>query len=80
MFFLSTTHHTISPNDYTVIANLSLITAYRYEKTAAHWCKTMVELKVDFPDNPIIASIMSANVKEDWVLLTKMCVKAANTS
>jgi len=52
--------------------NVELVT----EKTAAYWCKTMVELKVDFPDNPIIASIMSANVKEDWVLLTKMCVKA----
>jgi len=52
--------------------NVELVT----EKTAAYWCKAMAELKQDFPDNPIVASVMAANVKEDWVELTKMSVKA----
>lgn len=46
------------------------------EKTAGFWCKAMRELKDDFPDRPIIASVMAANVQEDWEELTKMSVKS----
>merc|ERR1719247_3994774 len=36
----------------------------------------MHELKRDFPNKVIISSVMAANVKQDWVDLVKMSVKA----
>lgn len=52
--------------------NIELIS----EKTAAYWCKSISELKNDFPDRIIIASIMAKYVQQDWIDLAKM---AANS-
>lgn len=48
--------------------NIELIS----EKTAAYWCQSVAELKADFPNNIIIASIMCSYSKEDWTELSKM--------
>ncbi|KAK3092130.1 hypothetical protein FSP39_025414, partial [Pinctada imbricata] len=52
--------------------NIELIS----EKTAAYWCKSVTELKQDFPDNIVIASIMCSYSKEDWTELAQMAEKA----
>ncbi|KAF8561298.1 hypothetical protein P879_05594 [Paragonimus westermani] len=52
--------------------NIELIS----EKTAVYWCESIKELKRDFPDQVIIASIMCAYSKEDWQKLTKMTLEA----
>ncbi|XP_061413884.1 dihydropyrimidine dehydrogenase [NADP(+)]-like isoform X2 [Lethenteron reissneri] len=48
--------------------NIELIS----EKTSAYWCRSVAELKRDFPDKIIIASIMCGYIKEDWTQLAKM--------
>ncbi|NXA34076.1 DPYD dehydrogenase, partial [Eudromia elegans] len=48
--------------------NIELIS----EKTAAYWCKSIAELKADFPNHILIASIMSSYSKSDWTELSKM--------
>ncbi|XP_062992211.1 dihydropyrimidine dehydrogenase [NADP(+)] isoform X1 [Elgaria multicarinata webbii] len=48
--------------------NIELIS----EKTAAYWCKSVTELKTDFPDKIVIASIMCSYNKDDWTELSKM--------
>ncbi|KFR00409.1 Dihydropyrimidine dehydrogenase [NADP(+)], partial [Nipponia nippon] len=48
--------------------NIELIS----EKTAAYWCKSIAELKADFPNHILIASIMCSYSKEDWTELSKM--------
>nr|XP_009684258.1 PREDICTED: dihydropyrimidine dehydrogenase [NADP(+)] isoform X2 [Struthio camelus australis] len=48
--------------------NIELIS----EKTAAYWCKSIAELKADFPNHILIASIMSSYSKDDWTELSKM--------
>lgn len=48
--------------------NIELIS----EKTAAYWCHSVAELKADFPDNILIASIMCSYNKNDWMELSKM--------
>lgn len=48
--------------------NIELIS----EKYARYWCASIKELKRDFPNNIIIASIMCAYIKEDWQILAKM--------
>ncbi|XP_071666491.1 dihydropyrimidine dehydrogenase [NADP(+)] isoform X1 [Patagioenas fasciata] len=48
--------------------NIELIS----EKTAAYWCKSIAELKTDFPNHILIASIMCSYSKEDWTELSKM--------
>ncbi|KAG8436765.1 hypothetical protein GDO86_007740, partial [Hymenochirus boettgeri] len=48
--------------------NIELIS----EKTAAYWCKSITELKSDFPKNIVIASIMCSYNKDDWTKLSKM--------
>lgn len=48
--------------------NIELIS----EKTAAYWCHSATELKADFPDNILIASIMCSYNKNDWMELSKM--------
>lgn len=48
--------------------NIELIS----EKTAAYWCHSVTELKADFPDNILIASIMCSYNKSDWMELSKM--------
>eukprot|EP01124_Arcella_intermedia_P026121 TRINITY_DN4838_c0_g1_i2.p1 TRINITY_DN4838_c0_g1~~TRINITY_DN4838_c0_g1_i2.p1 ORF type:complete len:1048 (+),score=285.62 TRINITY_DN4838_c0_g1_i2:33-3176(+) len=52
--------------------NIELIS----EKTAAYWCKAVEELKKDFPDRIVIASIMCGYNKDDWEQLSKMAMKA----
>ncbi|XP_064520756.1 dihydropyrimidine dehydrogenase [NADP(+)] isoform X1 [Pseudopipra pipra] len=48
--------------------NIELIS----EKTAAYWCKSIAELKADFPNHVLIASIMCSYSREDWTELSKM--------
>uniref|UniRef100_A0A0B7B8B4 Dihydropyrimidine dehydrogenase [NADP(+)] n=1 Tax=Arion vulgaris TaxID=1028688 RepID=A0A0B7B8B4_9EUPU len=52
--------------------NIELIS----EKTAAYWCQSITELKRDFPDKVLIASIMCAFDETDWTTLAKMAEKA----
>uniref|UniRef100_A0A8D1LGG2 dihydropyrimidine dehydrogenase (NADP(+)) n=1 Tax=Sus scrofa TaxID=9823 RepID=A0A8D1LGG2_PIG len=47
--------------------NIELIS----EKTAAYWCQSVTELKADFPDNILIASIMCSYNKNDWMELSR---------
>ncbi|XP_036907254.1 dihydropyrimidine dehydrogenase [NADP(+)] isoform X1 [Sturnira hondurensis] len=48
--------------------NIELIS----EKTAAYWCQSITELKADFPDNVLIASLMCPYSKSDWTELAQM--------
>ncbi|CAM5161824.1 unnamed protein product [Natator depressus] len=48
--------------------NIELIS----EKTAEYWCKSVTELKADFPNQIVIASIMCSYNKGDWTELSKM--------
>ncbi|XP_069795164.1 dihydropyrimidine dehydrogenase [NADP(+)]-like isoform X2 [Narcine bancroftii] len=48
--------------------NIELIS----EKTCAYWCKSITELKGDFPNNIIIASLMCTYNRNDWTELAKM--------
>ncbi|CAG2172883.1 unnamed protein product, partial [Oppiella nova] len=41
-----------------------------------YWCRAITDLKRDFPENILIASIMAPFVKEDWVELAVMSEKA----
>ena len=50
--------------------NIELIS----EKTAAYWCQAINELKRDFKDHIVIASLMCGYSKEDWTELCKMAV------
>lgn len=52
--------------------NIELIS----EKFCQYWTQSIRELKADFPDKIIIASIMCTAVKEDWVKLAKMSEEA----
>ena len=52
--------------------NIELIS----EKTAAYWCQSIKELKRDFKDHIVIASIMCAFIEEDWIELAKMAEAA----
>mmetsp|Transcript_11752 Transcript_11752/g.29694 ORF Transcript_11752/g.29694 Transcript_11752/m.29694 type:complete len:1041 (-) Transcript_11752:229-3351(-) len=52
----------------TSFLNIELIS----EKSAAYWCKAVTELKTDFPQQVVIASIMCGFNKEDWQELAKM--------
>ncbi|MXQ79675.1 hypothetical protein E5288_WYG007062 [Bos mutus] len=47
--------------------NIELIS----EKTAAYWCQSVTELKADFPDNIVIASIMCSYNRNDWMELSR---------
>lgn len=52
--------------------NIELIS----EKTAAYWCQSVTELKRDFPEKILIASIMCSYSKEDWTELAVMAEKS----
>lgn len=41
---------------------------------AAYWIKSIQELKADFPDRVVIASIMCSYSREDWEELTKLAL------
>ncbi|XP_064625248.1 dihydropyrimidine dehydrogenase [NADP(+)]-like [Lineus longissimus] len=63
----TTSGHMFGPGQGSYL-NIELIS----EKTAAYWCQSIRELKRDFPTKIVIASIMCAYIKEDWVELAKM--------
>lgn len=67
----TTSGHTFGPGQGSFL-NIELIS----EKLCDYWCKSMTELKRDFPDKIIIASIMSGYNEEDWTALAKMSEKA----
>ncbi|VDM04066.1 unnamed protein product [Schistocephalus solidus] len=52
--------------------NIELIS----EKTAAYWCRSIEELKRDFPENILIASIMCKFDENDWSHLAEMALQA----
>ncbi|CAM4593955.1 unnamed protein product [Leuciscus chuanchicus] len=63
----TTSGHLFGPGQGSFL-NIELIS----EKTAAYWCKSVAELKADFPQNIIIASIMCSYNQADWTELAKM--------
>ncbi|KAA0719089.1 Dihydropyrimidine dehydrogenase [NADP(+)] [Triplophysa tibetana] len=67
----TTSGHVFGPGQGSFL-NIELIS----EKTAAYWCKSVSELKADFPKNIIIASIMCGYNKADWTGLAKMAEDA----
>lgn len=52
--------------------NIELIS----EKTCAYWLQVIRELKRDFPDHILIASIMCSFNEQDWKVLAKMTADA----
>jgi dihydropyrimidine dehydrogenase (NADP+) len=46
------------------------------EKSAAYWIRGCAELKRDFPDRVVIASIMCGYNREDWTELAQACEKS----
>lgn len=52
--------------------NIELIS----EKTCGYWLKTIKELKTDFPEHILIASIMCEFNEEDWKILAQQAEKA----
>lgn len=52
--------------------NIELIS----EKTAAYWCGCIAELKRDFPEHIVIASIMCTFNEKDWTELAAMAERA----
>ncbi|XP_030629124.1 dihydropyrimidine dehydrogenase [NADP(+)] [Chanos chanos] len=63
----TTSGHIFGPGQGSFL-NIELIS----EKTAAYWCKSVAELKADFPENIVISSIMCSYNKADWTELAKM--------
>ncbi|XP_023660318.2 dihydropyrimidine dehydrogenase [NADP(+)] [Paramormyrops kingsleyae] len=63
----TTSGHIFGPGQGSFL-NIELIS----EKTAAYWCQSVKELKADFPNNVVIASIMCSYSKPDWTELSKM--------
>ena len=69
----TTSGHVYGPGQGSFL-NIELIT----EKTAAYWCKGVSEVKKDFPDRIIIASIMCSYDKDDWQELARMAEEAGS--
>uniref|UniRef100_A0A2P2I076 Dihydropyrimidine dehydrogenase [NADP(+)] n=1 Tax=Hirondellea gigas TaxID=1518452 RepID=A0A2P2I076_9CRUS len=69
----TTSGHSFGPGQGSFL-NIELIS----EKTAAYWCKSITELKADFPDKVVIASIMCGYDEKDWTELTEMAVAAGS--
>ncbi|XP_003738053.1 dihydropyrimidine dehydrogenase [NADP(+)] [Galendromus occidentalis] len=63
----TTSGHVYGPGQGSFL-NIELIS----EKTSAYWCASVKELKRDFPDHVVIASIMCAYIQEDWIELAKL--------
>jgi dihydropyrimidine dehydrogenase (NADP+) len=57
----TTSGHNYGPGQGAFL-NIELIS----EKTAAYWTQGVTELKKDFPEHVILASIMASYCKEDW--------------
>lgn len=69
----TTSGHLYGPGQGSFL-NIELIS----EKTAEYWCKSITELKKDFPSKIIIASIMCSYNKDDWTELAKMAEHAGS--
>jgi len=69
----TTSGHNYGPAQSSFL-NIELIS----EKFARYWCKSITELKKDFPKNIIIASIMCSYEKSDWQTLAKMSEEAGS--
>lgn len=67
----TTSGHLYGPGQGSFL-NIELVS----EKSAAYWCKSIVELKKDFPDKIVIASIMSGYKEDDWTKIAKMSEEA----
>ena len=67
----TTSGHVYGPGQGSFL-NIELIS----EKYARYWCQSIRELKADFPDRILIASIMCSFNKEDWIQLAKMSEEA----
>jgi dihydropyrimidine dehydrogenase (NADP+) len=59
----TTSGHHFGPGQGSFL-NIELIS----EKSAAYWCQSVSELKHDFPQHIVIASIMCGFNKEDWTV------------
>jgi len=70
----TTSGHTFGPGQGAYL-NIELIS----EKTAAYWCQSVNELKRDFKNKIVIASIMCAFSKEDWTELAQMAEVKSST-
>ncbi|XP_046405599.1 dihydropyrimidine dehydrogenase [NADP(+)] isoform X2 [Ischnura elegans] len=69
----STSRHHYGPDQGSFL-NIELIS----EKTAEYWCRSVTELKEDFPEKIVIASIMCSFNKDDWLELSKMAENAGS--
>ncbi|XP_002130803.2 dihydropyrimidine dehydrogenase [NADP(+)] [Ciona intestinalis] len=67
----TTSGHMFGPGQGAFL-NIELIS----EKTCTYWCRSVTELKRDFPEKILIASIMCAFDKNDWTELAKMSEEA----
>ncbi|KAL5022059.1 hypothetical protein ScPMuIL_001214 [Solemya velum] len=67
----TTSGYTFGPGQGSFL-NIELIS----EKTAAYWCQSIKELKQDFPDRVVIASIMCSYNKDDWTELAQTAEKS----
>lgn len=67
----TTSGHLFGPGQGSFL-NIELVS----EKTCAYWLQSVTELKRDFPDKVLIASIMCSYNAEDWTELAKRAEKA----
>lgn len=67
----TTSGHMFGPGQGSFL-NIELIS----EKLCDYWCQSITELKRDFPDKIVIASIMSGYNEEDWTTLAERSQKA----
>lgn len=69
----TTSRHHYGPEQSSFL-NIELIS----EKTADYWCRSITELKQDFPSKIVIASIMCTYNKADWTELAKKAEAAGS--
>lgn len=69
----TTSGHNYGPGQGSFL-NIELIS----EKTAAYWCRSITELKRDFPTKIVIASIMCSFNQADWTDLAKQAEAAGS--
>ncbi|XP_019863839.1 PREDICTED: dihydropyrimidine dehydrogenase [NADP(+)]-like, partial [Amphimedon queenslandica] len=62
----TTSGHLFGPGQNAYL-NIELVS----EKTCAYWLQSIRELKRDFPNKIVIASVMCGFSKEDWTILCK---------
>ncbi|XP_015119974.1 dihydropyrimidine dehydrogenase [NADP(+)] [Diachasma alloeum] len=67
----TTSRHHYGPEQSSFL-NIELIS----EKSAAYWCRSVTELKRDFPGKIVIASIMCSYDEADWTELAKLAESA----